>query len=95
LLTDKDGEVRYYALLSFGKRKDLAAGPVILEALKSETLAEQYKVWVMQAMSALSGSTWNYWMHEWGPARPSNKTAIAEFEAWLKEHPPTQAGGPR
>jgi hypothetical protein len=85
LLSDKNEHVRYYALLSFGQRKDLAAGPVILEALRRDQLAEQYKVWVMQAMSALSGSTWNYYSHEWGPARPGNQTAIAQFEAWLKK----------
>ncbi|HEX7619460.1 MAG TPA: HEAT repeat domain-containing protein [Verrucomicrobiae bacterium] len=85
LLSDKDEHVRYYALLSFGQRKDLAAGPVILEALRRDQFAEQYKVWVMQAMSALSGNTWNYYSHEWGPARPGNQTAIAQFEAWLKK----------
>jgi hypothetical protein len=85
LLSDKDEHVRYYALPSFGQRKDLAAGPVILEALRRDQFAEQNKVWVMQAMSALSGNTWNYYSHEWGPARPGNQQAIAQFEAWLKK----------
>jgi hypothetical protein len=85
LLSDKDEHVRYYALLRFGQRKDLAAGPVILDALRRDQFAEQNKVWVMQAMSALSGNTWNYYSHEWGPARPGNQTAIAQFEAWLKK----------
>ena len=85
LLKDKDEHVRYYALLSVGQRKELAAGPVILEALRRDQFAEQYKVWAMQAMGALSGSTWNYYSHEWGPARPGNQTAITRFEAWLKK----------
>ena len=87
LLYDPDGYVRFYALLGFGKRKDLAAGPVILEALRKEQLDEQYKVWVMQSMGALSGSTWNYDMHEWGPGKPGNKKAIEQFEAWLENAP--------
>jgi HEAT repeat protein len=85
LLSDKDEHVRYYALLSFGQRKDLAAGPVILEALRRDQFAEQYKTWVMQAMSALSGNIWNYYPHEWGPAWLGNQKAIAQFEAWLKK----------
>jgi len=93
LLSDKDEHVRYYALLSFGQRKDLAAGPVILEALRRDQLAEQNKVWVMQAMSALSGNTWNYYSHEWGSARPGNEKAIAQFEAWLKKQQPTTKAG--
>lgn len=88
LLKDTDEQVRYYALLSFGKRKDPAAGPVILEALRKDKLPEQYKVWVMQSMSALSGSTWSYYMHEWGPSRPDNQKAIDRFETWLKQQSP-------
>ena len=45
----------------------------------------------MQAMSALSGNTWNYYMHEWGPARSGNQKAIEEFEAWLRELGPGSA----
>ena len=93
LLSDKDEHVRYYALLSFGQRKDLAAGPVILDALRRDQFAEQNKVWVMQAMGALSGNTWNYYSHEWGPARPGNEKAIAQFEAWLKKQQPTTKAG--
>ncbi|TWU37855.1 Methicillin resistance mecR1 protein [Novipirellula aureliae] len=85
LLNDQDDKVRFYALLSFAKRKDLAAGPVILETLRRNELPEQYKVWTMQAMSALSDSTWNYFMHEWGPASPGNQEAIKRFETWLKK----------
>jgi hypothetical protein len=94
LLSDKDEQVRYYALLSFGRRKDLAAGPVILEALRLEKLPEQYKIWVMQSMSALSGGTWNYYMHEWGPARPDNQKAIERFESWLKSQPSQDSARP-
>ena len=93
LLSDPDEHVRYYALLRFGQRKDLAAGPVILEALSRDTMAEQNKVWVMQAMSALSGNTWNYYSHEWGPTRPSNQKAIEQFEAWLKKQPAATKAG--
>lgn len=94
LLSDKDDRVRYYALLRFSQRKDLAAGPVILETLRRGQFSEQYTVWVMQAMSALSGNTWNYDSHEWGPARLGNQTAIAQFEAWLKRRQvAAKAGG--
>ncbi|MBN2703817.1 MAG: HEAT repeat domain-containing protein [Pontiellaceae bacterium] len=83
LLNDPDEEVRFYALLGFGKRKDLAAGAVILEMLRQEQLDEQYKVWTMQALAALSGSTWDYDMHEWGPQRSGNQNAILRFKKWL------------
>jgi hypothetical protein len=85
LLGDPDEHVRSYALLNFGQRKDLAAGPVILEALRRDQFAEQNKVWVMQAMGGLSGNTWNYDSHEWGPASVRNEKAIGQFEAWLKK----------
>jgi hypothetical protein len=85
LLRDSDDEVRFYALLSFGKQKDLAAGPVILEMLRGELSAEQHKIWVMQAMNELSGNTWNYDLHNWGPAKPGNQQAIERFAAWLEK----------
>ncbi|MBN2684009.1 MAG: HEAT repeat domain-containing protein [Pontiellaceae bacterium] len=85
LLNDPDDEVRFNALLGFGKRKDLAAGPIILDVLKREQIEEQYKVWTMQALSALSGSTWNYDMHTWGPKSSRNQEAIEQFEFWLRD----------
>jgi hypothetical protein len=85
LLRDKDAQVRFYALLSYGKQKDLAAAPVILEMLRGEPAAEQRKIWVMQAMSALSGNTWNYDMAHWGPGAPGNQKAIEIFEAWMEK----------
>lgn len=85
LLNDPDEEIHFYALLGFGKRKDLAAGPIILETLRQEQLAEQYKVWTMQALGALSGGTWDYDMHQWGPQRPGNQQAIEQFEVWLNK----------
>lgn len=85
LLNDPDEEIRFYALLGFGRRKDVAAGPVIVEVLRQKQIAEQYKVWTMQALAALSGSTWNYDMHEWGPQRPGNQIAIEQIEVWLND----------
>jgi hypothetical protein len=85
LLSDPDERVRYYALLNFSKRQDLAAGPVILEALRRDQFAEQNRVWVMNAMGGLSGNIWNYDPHEWGPASARNEKAIGQFEAWLKK----------
>lgn len=85
LLHDEDEEVCLAALRSFGQRRDPAAGPVILELLKRENLEEQHKITVMQAMSALSGKTWGYNMHAWGPDAPGNREAIQKFEEWLKD----------
>lgn len=85
LLSDVDDEVRFYALLKFAERKDLAAGPVILDALRGEAPKEQYRIWVMQAMAALSDKSWHYDMHHWGPEGPGNREAIERFEAWLEE----------
>jgi len=45
-------------------------------------------VTVMQALSALTGSTFNYNLHEWGP--PANAQAIARFQVWLSAHPSMQ-----
>ncbi len=91
LLSDKEEAVQFDALRCFAQQKDLAAGPVILKLLKRHQLDEQFKVTVMQAMSKLAGSNFNYYMHEWGPDRPANQRAIEKFEAWLQE--PRKAGG--
>jgi hypothetical protein len=39
----------------------------------------------MQAMAELSDSTMGYDMHSWGPEK--NASAIAKWEAWVREHP--------
>ncbi|NQV32256.1 MAG: hypothetical protein HQ515_06150 [Phycisphaeraceae bacterium] len=85
LLSDPNETVRFDALRSFGQRKDLAAGPVILALLQRDGLRiEQQKIVVMQAMSSLSGNTRRYDMHNWGSAKPGNQRAIEQFKAWLK-----------
>ena len=80
LLKDADGKVKMAALRCFSQREDLAAGPVILEMLKAEQVDEQDKVPVMQALSKLAGTNFNYDLHHWGP---SNVKPIKEFEEWL------------
>ena len=86
LLTDVDEEVRFKALRCFAQQKDMAAGPVILELLRRDQIDRQYNVTVMQAMSKLTGSTFNYSLHNWGPGTAGNQRAIEKFEAWLKDH---------
>ena len=75
--------MKFKALWSIAQQKDRAAAPVILTSLQGEAPNEQGKVWIMQAMSNLSGKTWNYDMHQWGIDHPGNREAIARFEAWL------------
>ncbi len=85
LLSDPNETVRYDALRSFGQRKDLAAGPVILALLqRNELTTEQHKIVVMQAMGSLSGKTWRYDMHNWGLDKPDNARAIDQFKSWLE-----------
>ncbi|QDU56702.1 M56 family metallopeptidase [Aeoliella mucimassa] len=86
LLHDDSDEVRFKALHGFAGRKDRAAGQAILEALQREELNEQYKAWVMQAMSSLTGESWSYNLHRWGPGTPENREAIARLEAWIAAH---------
>ncbi|MBC8873488.1 MAG: HEAT repeat domain-containing protein [Planctomycetes bacterium] len=84
LLNDEDETVRFKALRCFAEQKDLAAGPVILKLLKQDQISRQYRVTVMQSMSKLAGSTFNYRQHTWGPGTPGNTRAIEKFEAWLR-----------
>jgi biopolymer transport protein ExbD len=85
LLGDKDESVRFEALRGFALKRDPAAGPVILEALRREQFDEGVKIHVMQALDALTGKTFGYDMHNWGPASEGNREAIVEFEKWLKD----------
>jgi hypothetical protein len=85
LLNDADDAVRFHALRCFCQQEDLAAGPLILEVLRQPQLAEQYKVTVMQGMRELTGSTFNYRLHQWGPGTANNRKAIEKFETWLEE----------
>ncbi len=84
LLNDKDETVRFEALRCFAEQKDPAAGPGILKLLKQDKLAEGHRITVLQAMSKLAGSTFNYRLHDWGPGTSANKQAIEKFEAWLR-----------
>jgi len=93
LLADADEKVRFDALRCFAQQKDFAAGPVLLKLLKRDQLDARFKVTVIQAMSRLAGSTFNYYLHEWGPDRPSNQRAIEKFEAWLQERAKNAAWG--
>ena len=89
LLADADETVRFDALRCFAQQKDLAAGPVILDLLRREKISENaqaYDVTVMQALTALTGKQFGYYMHEWGPNRPSNRKAIEKLEIWLRAH---------
>ena len=92
LLHDEDEGVRFHALKCFGKHKDLAAGPVILELLRSGQ-AKQHEVALPQAMAALCGEACNKDMHHywWHAAEPGDTTAIEKaiksFEAWLVDQP--------
>jgi len=80
LLNDADESVLDEALRAFAQQKDLAACQVILDALKAEHPGPGN---VMQAMSALTGGTFGYDMHNWGPGTPTNQRAIGKFEAWM------------
>ena len=85
LLTDGDESVRIEALRCFAQQEDLAACPVILDMLNREHPGPALKreITVMQALSALTGKSSGYDMHNWGPGSPGNQRAIAEFEAWM------------
>ncbi len=85
LLNDEDEAVRICALRAFARQGDLAAAEVIVELLMQDEIAAGYKVTVMQSMAKLAGSHFHYYMHEWGPDRPSNQKAIEKFEAWLND----------
>lgn len=75
--------MRAMALRGFSAKKDMAAGPVILEALTCEQTNEGFKIAVMQSMSALTGKSWNYNLHEWGLGSKENREAVERFKAWL------------
>jgi beta-lactamase regulating signal transducer with metallopeptidase domain/biopolymer transport protein ExbD len=85
LLRDKDEAVQIEALQCFAQRKDFAAGPVILELLRRDQLGGGDKVGVIGSLSALTGDTFGYDMHNWGPAGRGNQKAIAEVEGWLRD----------
>ena len=85
LLQSPDPTIRLQAITCFAKRKDLLAGPPLLGLLRQPGIDLGQAVTVMQALSALTGSTFNYYLHEWGPK--TNARAIARFEAWLRSHP--------
>ncbi len=85
LLGDEDEVVRLEALLSFAHQKDLVTGPIILELLRQDRLDEAVKFKAMQSLSALTGKTFGYDMHNWVPAGKGNREAIRKIEAWLKE----------
>ena len=82
LLKDANGPVKMAALRCFSQKNDLAAGPVILKMLKEEAGSVQDKVTVMQALSNLAGTNFNYDLHNWGP---SNTRPIRKFENWLNQ----------
>ena len=84
LLADKDQEVRFQALRGFAAQKDAAIGPVLIELLSKDSLPEGRKVLVMQAMSSLTGSTFRYDLHKWGPGTAQNRRAIEDLRVWLK-----------
>jgi HEAT repeat protein len=84
LLSDADPSVRLNAVRAFAVQKDPGAGPAILELLGRPQLGEGDKVTVMQALTALADEQFEYDMHNWGPAAPGNRRAIARFEDWLK-----------
>jgi len=81
LLSDSDAGVQDEALRAFAMQKDLAACQVILDAINAEHPGPGN---VMQAMSALTGGTFGYDMHNWGPSTPTNLQAIRRFEAWME-----------
>lgn len=83
LLTTHGVSTQFDALRCFSKHGDLAAGPIIFAMLHNPDLTEQQKITVMQSMSSLSGSHWNYDLHDWGPNQGSNQLAIRKFSAWL------------
>jgi hypothetical protein len=83
LLSDSDARVQDEALRAFAMQKDLATCQVILDAIKAEHPGPGN---VMQAMSALTGGTFGYDMHNWGPGTPTNQRAIGKFEAWMESH---------
>ena len=66
-------------------KRDLAAGPILVDAMRKETLNEQHKVDVMQSLVAFAGQQWGYDMHNWGPDGRGNGEAIAEFQNYLLE----------
>jgi len=85
LLRDKDEVVRLEALVSFAHQKDLVTGPIILGLLRQDRLAEGAKFKAMQSLSALTGDTFGYDIHNLVPAKKGNREAIRKIEAWLKE----------
>jgi len=86
LLNDPDEAVRFEALRCFAQQKDLAACPVILELLMRNHAgpAGQHEVTVMQALVALTGKQFGYYMHNWGPGTPGNQQAIRQFQDWME-----------
>ena len=84
LLKDANGPVKMAALRCFSQQHDLAAGPVILEMLKEEAGLVQDKVTVMQALSNLAGTNFNYDMHNWGTGK-INTRSIEEIENWFNQ----------
>lgn len=93
LLSDREENVRFDALRCFAGQKDLAAGGVLLKLLQLDTLPEGRKVTVMQAMSSLTGSTFQYNLHKWGDGTPGNKLAIEKLQDWLTKNKQAEVRG--
>lgn len=83
LLSTDDERMSLEAVTCFAKRKDLLAGPPLLQLLNRERMDAGQAVTVIQAVNALAGSAFNYDLHNWGPR--VNGKAIGRFEAWLRD----------
>jgi hypothetical protein len=88
LLRDPETKVRIQACSCLAAHKDLAAAHTLLAFLKSAAVEPGDAVGIMQALAKLTGSTFNYNLHQWGPASPGNREAIARFEEWIRRQMP-------
>jgi hypothetical protein len=83
LLASDDLELKLDTASGFAARRDPVCANALLELLNRPSVPPNTDWRVMQALSSLADSTFNYDIHHWGPANPQNQRAIKQFQVWL------------
>jgi hypothetical protein len=83
LLGSADLDVKLDTACGFAAARDPICGRTLIEFLRMPSVPPNTDWRVMQAISKLADSTFNYDIHHWGPENPRNQQAIQQFHLWL------------
>jgi len=91
LLKSPNAGVQSVAITAFAAQKDPAVAPILREFL-AKPLASPSDVnpTILQALNALTGTTFGYSASQWGAAK--NAPALARFDQWILAHRGTLNG---